>query len=94
MSTLDVKKLKTFLDDFFTSKTAEYGDYKQTFEDVTTIFRILTGKNLSPHEGILFMVILKLYREGFKHKNDSVIDAIGYLRMLLEPEDSVGFENS
>lgn len=94
MSTLDEAKLKKFLDEFFSSKSQEYGDYTETFKTVTTIFNMLTGQNITPKQGVLFMVILKLYREGFKHKNDSVVDAIGYLRMLIEPtETSIGFEN-
>ena len=61
-------------------------DYSRTCD----IFRAITGVDLSPEEGVLFMVAVKLSRiangmdEGFPAElvRDSVVDAAGYLECL------------
>lgn len=67
-----------------------YDDYKRT----TETFNALSGHNLSPLDGIMFMVCVKLSRLRHKFKRDSVVDAIGYLKcfdMAIKKEgDSSG----
>lgn len=53
-----------------------YDDYKRT----TETFNALSGHNLSPLDGIMFMVCVKLSRLRHKFKRDSLVDAIGYLK--------------
>lgn len=55
-----------------------YLDYKRT----TEIFKAWTGIELTPSQGAMFMVCVKLSRLGHKWKRDSVVDAAGYLEVL------------
>ena len=46
-------------------------------------------RKLTPNDIAMMMVLLKISREIYKHKEDSVVDAVGYLYCLYkiaEPE--------
>lgn len=55
-----------------------------TAEIVTPMLKskLKEGAVLTPEDVALFMVGLKLAREVNKHKRDSLVDAIGYLKCL------------
>lgn len=62
-------------------------DYSHPFDDYTRvvgIFKAITGITLTPAQGALFMVSIKLARINFNDQKDlihldSVVDAAGYL---------------
>lgn len=62
-------------------------EYSHPFDDyvrVVNIFKAISGRELSPEEGALFMLSVKLSRINFNNTHgklhlDSVIDAAGYL---------------
>ena len=61
-----------------------YGDPIDDYSKVVAIFRTLTGVDLDPEEGALFMVAVKLARLAKNHDTgtahrDSLVDAAGYL---------------
>lgn len=61
--------------------------YSHPFDDYTRvvgIFKAITGIELTPAQGVLFMMSIKLARLDFNDKKellhlDSVIDAAGYM---------------
>lgn len=62
----------------------DYGPPEADYAKVVAIFEGITGIRLSPAEGSLFMVAVKLARLGTNLKagrlhEDSVVDAAGYL---------------
>lgn len=65
-------------------RQAHYGHPADDYKRVTDIFKAITGHALTPREGVLFMVAVKLARIGTnleigQFHEDSVIDAAGYL---------------
>lgn len=65
-------------------RRAEYSNPYDDYVRVVDIFEAISGKKLSPEEGALFMLSVKLSRINFNNTHgrlhlDSVIDAAGYL---------------
>jgi len=65
----------------------DYGHPADDYGRVVDIFRAITGHDLTPQEGTLFMVAVKLARLGRnlhygELHEDSLIDAAGYLGCL------------
>jgi hypothetical protein len=61
-----------------------YGHPADDYQKVVDIFAGITGKRLTPNEGVLFMVAVKLARLGTNLEageihHDSIVDAAGYL---------------
>ena len=46
------------------------------------MFNAATGHSLTPKDGLLFMVCVKLSREMHRHKRDNLVDACGYTRLM------------
>lgn len=65
-------------------RNERYGPPIDDYTRTVAIFQLLTGVDLSPEEGALFMVAVKLSRlrhnidENLVHR-DSLVDAAGYL---------------
>ena len=66
----------------------DYGGWRVDYECVSAYFRLLTnGKyDLTPAEGVKFMLAVKLSRESRKHKRDNLVDLCGYAVGLDELE--------
>lgn len=41
--------------------------------------KLMPGVVITPEEAVLMMVLLKISREGFRHKRDNLVDAAGYI---------------
>lgn len=63
-----------------------YGHPADDYARVVGAFNALTGHELTPSEGIMFMVCVKLAREAHKPKRDNRTDAAGYLNCLDQVE--------
>lgn len=63
-------------------RNEDYGPMKDSFEATAKIWSTTLRKKLiadiTPEEVCLLMIGLKLSREGFKHKDDNLVDIIGY----------------
>lgn len=58
----------------------EYGDLNANFYRITSIFRAMTGVDLSPREAALFLHAVKLARlRTSPNKADTYLDGINYL---------------
>ena len=76
-------------------RNESYGHPIDDYSRVVEIFRMISGVELHPEEGALFMVAVKLarlrhnYEAGIIHR-DSLIDAAGYLWVFAQIVESRG----
>lgn len=72
-----------------------YGHPIDDYSRVVEIFRMISGVELHPEEGALFMVAVKLarlrhnYEAGIIHK-DSLVDSAGYLWVFAQIVEARG----
>jgi uncharacterized protein DUF6378 len=67
-------------------RASQYGSFKTNAKRILDIYRAVKQNGLVETESdvAIFLVALKLGREGTKHKRDNLIDACGYLELLDE----------
>jgi len=76
-------------------RNSDYGHPIDDYSRVVEIFRMLSGVELHPEDGALFMVAVKLarlrhnYEAGIIHR-DSLVDAAGYLWVFAQIVESRG----
>lgn len=63
-------------------KERNYGPFEEGMERAALIASGATGKNITTSDMYIFMVALKLSRQSYNHKEDNLLDAIGYLASL------------
>jgi hypothetical protein len=51
--------------------------------------KLVEGKVIEPREAAMFMILFKLNRQLFKHKDDTIIDILGYTQILKDIEEEV-----
>ena len=87
--------LRTAADLVSGPRAEQHGDVDFTFGTASTLFEGIVGQEISPTDGIMFMVCLKIARMVSKRNSgipiniDDYIDACGYLALAgqLESED-------
>jgi hypothetical protein len=52
--------------------------------------KLLPGAVITPEEAVLMMVLLKVSREGFRHKRDNLVDGAGYFACAERIVDAQG----
>ena len=70
-----------------TDRQGDYGHPAEDYARTVAIFKLMTGKELTPEEGVTFMMCVKLSREAHKHKRDNIVDLCGYAKcreMIIE----------
>lgn len=63
-------------------RNVQYGDVKTQFQIYADIFKVNTGKEITPQEVCQVLIAVKLGRERFKHKRDNLVDLAGYTEIL------------
>lgn len=63
-------------------KERQYGPFEEGMERAAKIASGCTGKDITPSDMYLMLVALKLSRQSYNHKEDNLLDAIGYLAVL------------
>lgn len=63
-------------------RNVTYGMPDEDFRRTVRVFRELTGIELTPAQGMLFLVCVKLSREANAHKADNLIDVCGYADIM------------
>jgi len=77
----EAKKLIT------SSRAEQYGDQDKNFTLIAEMASLLTGKELTKTDIVKIMISVKLMREKYKHKNDNLVDIIGYTDILNTLEE-------
>jgi len=65
----------------------EYGPIQESFERVATVWSGLLGHTVTAQQVALMMIGFKLCREVNKHKEDNLVDVVGYVLCLEEVEN-------
>jgi hypothetical protein len=74
------KKFLGTADGLVDERGKEYGDLDANFYRICSIFRAMTGVDLSPREAALFLLAVKLARlRTSPRKPDTYLDGINYL---------------
>lgn len=66
----------------------DYYDPVKNFRDISVMASLMTGKTFSPSDCVKVLMAVKLTRESFKHKRDSLVDLCGYTYILDKIEES------
>jgi len=69
------------------SRAEQYGDQDKNFTLIAEMASLLTGKELAKTDIVKIMISVKLMREQYKHKNDNLVDVIGYTDILNTLEE-------
>lgn len=59
-----------------------YGDPAALFEHIALLWGAYLRKDITPFEVAGCMVLLKMVRESFRHKDDNLIDMAGYVGIM------------
>lgn len=72
-------------------RDVDYGNPVESFEKISSIASVLTGKHLTKQDCVKVLLAVKLTRESYKHKEDNLIDIIGYSQILnnIEADENV-----
>ena len=65
----------------------DYGNARTDYTRTVALFNLITGRDVSAEEGVMFMICVKLSREGHKHKRDNLVDLCGYAELLNQMEE-------
>jgi len=64
------------------ARNEQYGDQDKNFKLIAQVATLITGKDLSKYDIIKIMIAVKLIRERYRHKEDNIVDLIGYADIL------------
>ena len=65
----------------------EYGEAAQLFEQIARRFSLVIGREINSYTAARLMVELKLARLDQGYKEDSLIDALGYMSIAADLVD-------
>jgi hypothetical protein len=65
-------------------RRARYGDPRDEFARVATIWSAVLGQAVTPGQVGLCLIGLKLAREAHEHNRDNLVDACGYAQCTAE----------
>ena len=68
-------------------RQADYSDPVDSFERISKLVSILTGKEITADDCCKVLMAVKLVRESFRHKRDNLVDLCGYSEILNRIKD-------
>ena len=68
-------------------RQADYSDPVDSFERISKLAGMLTGKELTADDCCKVLMAVKLVRESFRHKRDNLVDLCGYSEILNRIKD-------
>lgn len=63
-------------------RAADYGDAKESFENIAKGWSVILGKEVTGRQVGLAMAWLKMCRENNNHKRDNLVDLAGYAALI------------
>lgn len=74
-------------------RNVDYGSYIESFNKISTVASILTGKTITEEDCAKVLMAVKLVRESYKHKRDNLVDLVAYSIILNDLENEHTTEN-
>ena len=76
------------------ARNESYGDHEREAERIAAYWNTHLGDKLNdaltPDDVDIMMILLKVSREGHKHKRDNLVDLCGYAALMQERYDAAG----
>lgn len=63
-------------------RESSYGNCIEDFKKTSKLASIITGKELTEEDCVNVLIAVKLSRQSNKHKEDNLVDLIGYIDIL------------
>ena len=70
------------------SRNQQYGSARESFSKVALVWSMILGIEVRPEQVPLMMAGYKIVRETHTHKDDNIIDAIGYLALTADVREN------
>lgn len=64
------------------SRQDDYGNPADTYARAAKMWSALTGIDITPEQGVYYMLCVKLIREAKRHKADNMVDAAAYASIV------------
>lgn len=74
-------------------RNVDYGSYIESFDKISTVASILTGKTITEEDCAKVLMAVKLVRESYNHKRDNLVDLIAYSVILNDLENERAVKN-
>jgi hypothetical protein len=75
-------------------KARQYGPMQEGMQEAAKIASLLSRKELTAVDMYNCMIALKLSRQAYNHKEDNLLDAVGYMASLNDYQNNLQNENS
>ena len=63
-------------------KERQYGPFSEGMDRAASIFKGMTGLEVTGREMYMALIALKFSRESYNHKRDNLLDAVAYIGAL------------
>lgn len=63
-------------------KERQYGPFSEGMDRAASIFKGMTGLEVTGKEMYMALIALKFSRESYNHKRDNLLDAVAYIGAL------------
>tara|TARA_Y100000385_G_scaffold105230_1_gene109080 strand:+ start:610 stop:879 length:270 start_codon:yes stop_codon:yes gene_type:complete len=63
-------------------KERQYGPFSEGMDRAASIFKGMTGLEVTGREMYMALIALKFSRESYNHKRDNLLDAVAYIQGL------------
>ena len=87
MSMEFLNKVKDTLEE----RQSQYDNPKDNFDKALVMFFTITKIKLTARDYAMLMVCMKLSRESNAHKEDNLLDAVGYIAILNDLHENPSF---
>ena len=77
-----------------TERQEQYGHPYAEFHRVAKMWSVVIGLDVTPQQVAMCMLTLKVCRELHQHKEDNIIDIMGYAQTLATVEESIAKQAS
>jgi len=85
---MDAKDILEKAIDLITNDRADrYGPIRDNIFGVVSAYKALTKQDIAAKDIMLIMILIKLSRQNYSHKDDNLVDIAGYAALGAEIND-------